>query len=170
MGSFQKTTAGFFLAKNATIVGEVTIGELSSFWFNTVVRGDVAPVHIGRRVNVQDGTVIHCDSGVANTIGDDVTIGHGAIVHGMSVGNGSLIGMGATLLGRTKVGRECLIAAGAVVPPGTDVPDGMLVMGVPGRVIRAVNQEELGYMRWLSGHYVKLAEKHVAGAFQVIRG
>src|SRR4051794_415561 len=114
MSSFTKTLQGFFLAHNATVVGDVSVGELSSFWFNTVVRGDVAPVRIGRRVNIQDGAIIHCDSGVANEIGDDVTIGHAAVVHGMAVGNGTLIGMSATLLGRTKIGSECLIAAGAV--------------------------------------------------------
>jgi carbonic anhydrase/acetyltransferase-like protein (isoleucine patch superfamily) len=168
MALFFRAKGGFFRAHNATVIGDVTIGELSSFWFNTVVRGDVAPVRIGRRVNVQDAAIIHCDSGVPNEIGDDVTIGHGAIVHGMSVGRGSLVGMSATLLGRTRVGCECLIAAGAVLPPGTEVPDRMLVMGVPARVVRPVNEEELGYMRWLSGHYVSLAEKHAAGAFRAV--
>jgi carbonic anhydrase/acetyltransferase-like protein (isoleucine patch superfamily) len=167
MTLFNRTSDGFFLAHNATILGDVTIGESSSFWFNTVVRGDVAPVRIGQRVNVQDGAVIHCDSGVANEIGNDVTIGHGAIVHGVAVGEGSLIGMSATLLGRTRVGRECLIAAGAVVSPDTQVPDRMLVMGVPARVVRPVSEQELGYMRWLSGHYVKLAEQHASGQFPV---
>src|SRR5437868_2955210 len=128
---FTKTAANYFLAHNATLTGDVTIGELASFWFNAVVRGDVAPVTIGRRVNVQDQAVIHCDTGVANVIEDDVTIGHGAIVHGAFVGQGSLIGMGATLLGRTRIGRDCLVAAGAVLSPGTEVPDGMVVMGVP---------------------------------------
>jgi carbonic anhydrase/acetyltransferase-like protein (isoleucine patch superfamily) len=165
MRHFTKSAAGFFLAHNATVVGDVTVGELSSFWFNTVVRGDVAPVRIGNRVNVQDGAVIHCDSGIPNEIGDDVTIGHAAVVHGMSVGRGSLIGMSATLLGRTRIGSECLVAAGAVVPPGLVVPDRMLVMGVPARIVRPVNDEELGYMRWLSEHYVRLAERHVAGEF-----
>ena len=162
---FTKTSNGVFIASNAIVLGDVSVGEASSFWFGVVVRGDVAAVRIGRRVNVQDGSIIHCDSGVPNEIGDDVTIGHRATVHGMSVGSGTLIGMSATLLGRTKIGSECLIAAGAVVPPGLVVPDRMLVMGVPGRIVRQVNEEELKYMRWLSGHYVKLAEKHVAGEF-----
>src|SRR5205814_8614898 len=118
MPRFALSPGGSFVAHNATIVGEVSIGELSSFWFNAVVRGDVAPVTIGRRVNVQDGVVVHCDTDVPNVIEDDVTIGHGAIVHGMFVGRGSLVGMGSTLLSRTKIGRECPIAAGAVVPPG----------------------------------------------------
>ena len=161
MPLFTRTPAGYYLAHNATVTGDVTIGEDSSLWFNAVVRGDVASVTIGRRVNVQDGSVIHCDSGVPNEIEDDVTIGHRAIVHGTFVGQRTLVGMGAILLGRTRIGRECLVAAGAVVPPGLVVPDRMLVMGVPGRIARPVNEEDLKYMRWLSGHYVKLAERYV---------
>src|SRR4051812_21977132 len=165
MPLIARTADNYFLAHNATLTGEIAIGEKTSFWFNAVVRGDVAPVTIGQRVNVQDGAVVHCDTDVPNIIEDDVTIGHGAIVHGMFVGAGSLIGMGATLLGRTKIGRECLIAAGAVVPPGLVVPDRSVVMGVPGKIVRAVSEEELKYMRWLTPHYVELAEKYAAGAF-----
>jgi carbonic anhydrase/acetyltransferase-like protein (isoleucine patch superfamily) len=112
---------------------------------------------------VQDCAVIHCDTDVPNEIEDDVTIGHSAIVHGMFVGRGSLIGMGAKLLGRTKIGRECLVAAGAVVPPGLEVPDRMVVMGVPGKIVRPVKEEELKYMRWLTPHYVEVAEKYIRG-------
>jgi carbonic anhydrase/acetyltransferase-like protein (isoleucine patch superfamily) len=163
MALFTLSPGGYFVAHNATIVGEVSVGELSSFWFNAVVRGDVAPVTIGRRVNVQDGVVVHCDTDVPNVIEDDVTIGHGAIVHGMLVGRGTLIGMGSTLLSRTKIGRECLVAAGAVVPPGLEVPDRMLVMGVPGKVVRPVGEKDLEYMRWLTQHYVELAEEYIRG-------
>ena len=168
MSLFTRTAANVFLAHNATVVGDVSAGEQTSFWFNAVVRGDVAPVTIGKRVNVQDLALIHCDSGVPNVIEDDVTIGHGAIVHGMFVGGGSLIGMGATLLGRTKIGRECLIAAGAVVPPGLDVPARSVVMGVPGKIVREVSEKDLAYMRWLAPHYVELAEKYVAGAIDKV--
>src|SRR6187200_1358731 len=105
MPLFTRSAGNYFVAHNSTLVGEIAVAELSSFWFNAVVRGDVAPITIGRRVNVQDGACVHCDSGVPNVIEDDVTIGHGAIVHGMFVGQGSLIGMGATVLGRTKIGR-----------------------------------------------------------------
>jgi carbonic anhydrase/acetyltransferase-like protein (isoleucine patch superfamily) len=163
MPLFTETREGYFVAHNATIVGDVAIGALSSFWFNAVVRGDVAPVTIGRRVNVQDGVVVHCDTDVPNVIEDDVTIGHGAIVHGAFVGRGSLIGMGSTLLGRTRIGSECLVAAGAVVPPGLDVPDRMLVMGVPGKVVRPVTERDLEYMKWLTSHYVDLARQYVKG-------
>jgi len=165
MALFRRTFAGVLLAHNATVVGDVLIGEQSSVWFNAVIRGDVAPVRIGKRVNVQDNCTIHCDTDVENVIEDDVTIGHGAIVHGLFVGAGSLIGMHATLLSRTRIGRGCLIAAGAVVPPDLVVPDGMAVMGVPGKIVRPVKQDELKYMRWLNPHYVELAEKYSAGAF-----
>jgi carbonic anhydrase/acetyltransferase-like protein (isoleucine patch superfamily) len=163
---FTRTPGNYFKARGAVLTGDVTVGEFSSFWFNSVVRGDVAPVVIGRRVNVQDGAVIHCDSGVPNVIGDDVVIGHGAIVHGAAVGSGSLIGMGATLLGQSKLGQGCFVAAGALVPPGLEVPDGMMVMGVPGKIVRPVKDKEREYMRALVGHYVALAEKYVRGEFE----
>jgi carbonic anhydrase/acetyltransferase-like protein (isoleucine patch superfamily) len=162
MPLFTRTPGNYFVAHNATVVGEARAGELSSFWFNAVVRGDVAPVTIGRRTNVQDGVVVHCDTDVPNVIEGDVTIGHRAVVHGAHVGRGSLIGMGAILLGRTRIGQECLIAAGAVVPPGLEVPDRKLVAGVPGRIVRPVGEKDLVYMRWLTGHYIELAERYVS--------
>ena len=165
MQLMTRTPRNYFLMHNATITGDVTIGEQSSFWFNAVVRGDVAPVTIGRRVNVQDHVVIHCDTDIANIIEDDVSIGHGAIVHGTFVGAGTLIGMNATVLGRTRIGRQCLIAAGAVVPPGLEVPDRMVVMGVPGKIVRPVNEEELKYLHWLPQRYIELAEAYLAGMF-----
>jgi carbonic anhydrase/acetyltransferase-like protein (isoleucine patch superfamily) len=166
MVRFIRVEPGFFRPENCTIVGDVSIGPDSSVWFGAVIRGDVAPVVIGKRVNVQDNAVIHCDSGVANVIEDDVTIGHGAIVHGKHVGRGSLIGMGSTLLSRSVVGSECLIAAGAVVPPDLAVPDRMVVMGVPGKIVRPVKAEELQYMQWLTVHYLELAKEYAAGKFK----
>jgi carbonic anhydrase/acetyltransferase-like protein (isoleucine patch superfamily) len=159
------TQTGFYRPENCTIVGDVTIGLDCSVWFGAVIRGDVAPVRIGSRVNVQDNAVIHCDTDVPNVIGDDVTIGHGAIVHGKEVGAGTLIGMGATLLSRSVIGRRCLVAAGAVVPPDFVVPDGMLIMGVPGKVFRPVSGKDLQYMQWLTEHYLDLAQRYAAGKF-----
>ena len=165
MPYFTEAPGGYFVSHNCTITGNVRVGRQASFWFNAVVRGDVAPVTIGSRVNVQDGAVIHCDTGVPNIIEDDVTIGHRAVVHGTNVGRGSLIGMGAVLLSRTRIGKECLVAAGAVAPPDLQVPDRMVVMGVPGKIVRPVKEEELQYMRWLVDHYIELARKHIAGEF-----
>src|SRR3954463_9004510 len=155
MPHFSQTPGNYFRANSATLTGELTIGALASFWFNAVVRGDVAPITIGPRTNVQDGAVIHCDTDVPNVIGRDVVIGHGAIVHGAKVGDRCLIGMGATLLSGTKLGDDVFIAAGAVVPPNLQVPDGMMVMGVPGKIVRAVSEKEREYMRWLAQHYVE---------------
>ena len=158
-----------FIAPSASVIGDVVLAANTSVWFNATLRGDVAPIRIGARSNVQDGAVLHVDPDTPCLIGDDMTIGHGAIVHGMFVGQGSLVGMGATLLGRTKIGRGCLVAAGAVVPPGLEVPDGMAVMGVPGKIVRPVKDEERKYMQWLSAHYVELARKYVAGADPRVR-
>lgn len=149
------------LADSARVTGEVNLGKGVSIWYGCVVRGDVAPVSIGPGTNVQDNAVVHCDSGVPNIIGADVTIGHGAIVHGRSVGDGTLIGMGAKVLGRTVIGSRCLVAAGAVVPPGMTVADDMVVMGIPGRVIRETSEEEKRYLAWLAPHYVNLARDYV---------
>jgi carbonic anhydrase/acetyltransferase-like protein (isoleucine patch superfamily) len=163
---FKKTSGNWYAAPTGVVVGDVTIGEDSSVWFGACIRGDVAPVVIGKRVNVQDNAVIHCDSGVANVIEDDVVIGHNATVHGAHVGAGSLIGMAATVLGQTKIGKNCLIAAGAVVPPGMVVPDGHVVMGVPGKVVRPTNDKEKEYMSWLAPHYVELAKKYASEGFE----
>ena len=164
--TFRRTSDGIFLAANATVVGDVVLGEASSVWFNAVIRGDVAPIRIGRRVNVQDNATVHCDAGVEHVIEDDVTIGHGAVVHGAFVGAGTLIGMGAAVLGQSRIGLRCLIAAGAVVPPGLVVPDDHCVMGVPGKVVRPVRDDERRYMLHLTQHYVDLAARHAAGAFR----
>lgn len=158
-----QSPAGWFHAHNATIVGDVTIGPESSLWFNVIVRGDVAPVRIGQRVNIQDAAIVHCDKGVTNMIEDDVSIAHGAIVHGAFVGQGSLIGIGAKILGRARIGRQCLVAAGAVVPPGLEVPDRMVVMGIPGKIVRPVKEEELVYFQRVTQTYMELARQYVEG-------
>lgn len=149
-----------FLADTARVMGHVTLGESVSVWYGAAVRGDVASITIGGGSNVQDNATVHCDSGVPNVIGRDVTIGHNAVVHGMSVGDGTLIGMHATVMGRTNIGKGCLIAAGTVVPPGLEVPDGMVVMGVPGRITRQVNEKEREYLAWLPAHYRALAKRY----------
>jgi carbonic anhydrase/acetyltransferase-like protein (isoleucine patch superfamily) len=151
---------GVFLADTARVLGEVELAPDVSIWYGVSIRGDVAKVTIGQGTNVQDNAVIHCDSNVPNTIGRDVTIGHGAIVHGVSVGDGTLIGMGATVLGGTRIGRRCLVAAGAVVPPNMQVPDDTMVVGVPARIARPTNEKERMYLAWLAPHYVKLARLH----------
>ncbi|MFA9476923.1 gamma carbonic anhydrase family protein [Phycisphaerales bacterium AB-hyl4] len=156
----MKRVKNVYLADTARVRGEVQLGENVSLWYGAVIRGDVAAVTVGEGTNIQDNAVVHCDSNVPNHIGRDVTIGHSAIVHGKRIGDGTLIGMHATVLGQTEIGKGCLIAAGCVVPPGLIVPDGMVVMGVPGRVVRPTRPKEQEYLAWLAPHYVKQAKLH----------
>lgn len=156
----MRETNGIYLADTARVVGDVRLSRGVSVWYGAVIRGDVAPIVIGERSNVQDNAVIHCDHLYANVIGRDVIIGHSAVVHGESIGDNTLIGIGAKVLGRTRIGSGCLIAAGAVVPPGLVVPDGAVVMGVPGKVVRDVNDADRAYLAKLPGHYEALAKRH----------
>lgn len=162
---FGKSKSNWYFAPNSTVVGDVEIGTDSSIWFNVVIRGDIAPIRIGRRVNVQDQAVIHCDNGIQNVIEDDVCIGHSAIVHGKFVGAGSLIAMGSRLLGRSKVGRGCIVAAGAVLAEGSEVPDGMVAMGVPAKIIRPVRSDEIELISQIASGYVELAGRYFRDGF-----
>jgi len=149
-----------YIADTARVMGEVELGTDVSVWYGALIRGDVAKIIIGQGTNIQDNATVHCDHGKPNIIGKHVTIGHNAVVHGQSIGDGSLIGMHATVLGGTTIGKNCLIAAGAVVPPGLEVPDGSVVMGVPGKVRRDTTDQEKEYLQFLPPHYVKLAQRH----------
>lgn len=154
---------GAYIADTARVVGEVELGQDVSLWYGVSIRGDVAKVVIAEGTNVQDNAVIHCDFGFPNLIGRHTSIGHGALVHGEWVGDGCLIGMGAILLGRSKVGHGCMIAAGAVVPPGMEVPDGMVVMGVPGKIVRPVSEQEKEYLLAIPPRYVEMGKLHASG-------
>jgi carbonic anhydrase/acetyltransferase-like protein (isoleucine patch superfamily) len=160
---------GAYIADTARVVGEVDLGEDANLWYGVAVRGDVGRVTIGARTNLQDNVVVHCDDDIPNVIGSDVTVGHGAIVHGASVGDGSLIAIGARLLTNTQIGKRCLVAAGSVVPPGLVVPDDSVVMGVPGRIIRRTNETERAYLRDVPPRYVALARMHAAGEGPLVR-
>ena len=131
-----------FVAPGAMIIGDVAIGGESSVWFNTVLRGDLEPIQIGCRTNIQDGTVIHMDKGTPCLIGDDVTVGHGAILHSCAIENDALIGMGAILLTGSRIGEGAIIAAGTLVLEGQEIPAGTVAMGVPAKVRREVTEEE----------------------------
>ena len=141
-------------------MGQVKLGKNVNIWYGATVRGDVAPITIGDGTNIQEGATVHCDGGVPNDIGANITIGHGAIVHGRSVGDGSLIGMGAVLLGSSVVGKNCLIAARALVTEGAVIPDNSIVMGIPGKVVKQVTEEQLTSMHENTAHYVELAKQH----------
>lgn len=153
-GLFQPVEGGAFVASNAIVTGDVTLGEDCGIWFGCVLRGDDAPLTIGRRTNVQDLTMIHADTGVPNVIGEECTIGHRVVLHGARVGDRCLIGMGAILLGGSVIGDESLVAAGAVVKEGFVVPPRSLVVGLPGKVIRTLTDADIAAFRASAQGYV----------------
>ncbi len=159
----MRAVKDFFIADTARVVGEVSISKDANLWYGVAIRGDVAPITIGQRTNVQDNVVIHCDKGHPNIIGNDVTIGHGAIVHGIEVGDGSMIGMGAIVLGGSRIGKGSIVAAGALVPQGMEVPDGHVAMGVPAKVVRETNDHEKKYLADIPPRYVEIARLHAEG-------
>ncbi len=155
--------ASVFVAENAAIIGDVVIGDESSIWYATTVRGDVMPIRIGARTSIQDNTVIHVTSDYAGTdIGDDCTIGHSAIIHACTVESFCLIGMGAILLDGARIGTGSLVGAGALVTPGTNIPPGSLVIGSPAKVKRPLNDKEREQIRYGAAHYVELARAYLA--------
>ena len=146
-----------FIADNATLIGDVSIGEDASIWFNVVARGDEDVITIGDRSNIQDGTVLHADAGVPLTIGEGVTVGHKAMLHGCTIEDGALIGMGATVLNGAVIGRNCLIGAGALIPEGKVIPDGSLVMGMPGKVVRELDAAGIeGLLKSAQGYQAQM--------------
>ena len=149
----------------AIVCGDVTLGAGASVWPTAVVRGDSAPIVIGAGTNVQDGAVLHVDAGVPCTVGDRVAIGHRAIVHGATVEDECLIGMGAIVLNRVRVGRGSIIGAGALCPEGMVVPPGSLVLGIPGRVVRQTTAAEQERIARTVASYLALQERHRAGEF-----
>jgi carbonic anhydrase/acetyltransferase-like protein (isoleucine patch superfamily) len=156
-----------YVAPGAVLVGEVSLGADASVWFHTTVRGDLAPITIGAESNIQDGCVVHVDRGLPARIGDRVTVGHGAVVHAAIIEDDVLVAMQAVVLSGCRVGRNCLIGAGAVLPEGTEVPAGSLVLGVPGRVVRALRPEEIQRVHDNACSYVNLARAYRDGAIRV---
>ncbi len=129
-------------AHDADIIGNVTIGDESSVWYHAVIRGDMAPIVIGSGTNIQDGVVVHTDKDFPVHVGNSVSVGHNAVLHGCTIGHNTVIGMGAVVLNGAKIGEDCIVGAGSVVTQGKEIPDGMLVMGTPARVIRPLTEEE----------------------------
>jgi carbonic anhydrase/acetyltransferase-like protein (isoleucine patch superfamily) len=158
-----------YVAPTAVILGDVTLGAEASVWYTSVLRGDMAPIRIGARSNIQDGTIVHVDEGISCTVGERVGVGHRAILHGCIVEDDCLIGMGSILLNRCRIGAGSLVAAGAVVPEGMEVPPGSLVMGVPGRIVRRVDQALAARIAETWSHYVEQAKVHRAGKYPLHR-
>jgi carbonic anhydrase/acetyltransferase-like protein (isoleucine patch superfamily) len=152
------------VASTAIVCADVTLARGVTVWYGSVIRGDSAPITVGELTNVQDMAVIHADTGVPNDIGSQVSIGHGATVHGRRVGDRCLIGMGAILLGACEIGDECIVAAGSVVREGAVIPPRSLVAGVPARVVRQVSDEEIAQLVHHAEHYYEvLGKSHVRG-------
>lgn len=150
----------YYVAPSADVIGSVRLGDGASIWFNAVLRGDNDWIIIGAGSNVQDGSIVHVDPGVPVVVGDNVTIGHGVMLHGCTIGAGSLVGNRATVLDGAKIGAGCLIAAGALITPNTEIPAGSVVMGAPGKVVRAIAERDVARMRSGSEAYLAKAREY----------
>ena len=153
----------YFVAQNAAVIGSVVMEHNASVWYNVTVRGDNEVITLGENVNVQDGSVLHTDSGVPLLLERNVSIGHLVMLHGCTVRENSLIGIGAIVLNRAVIGRNCLIGAGSLVTEGKEIPDGSLVLGRPGRVMRSLTPEEIALNTWIAEHYVERAGRYRKG-------
>lgn len=152
-----------WIADSAQVMGDVQLGADASVWFGTVVRGDTAHITIGEGTNVQDASVLHADEGMPLTIGRHVTVGHQVMLHGCTIGNESLIGIGAIVLNGAKIGKNCLVGAGALVTEGKEFPDGSMIIGSPARVVRQLTPEQIEGLRRSAQHYIHNARRFRAG-------
>jgi carbonic anhydrase/acetyltransferase-like protein (isoleucine patch superfamily) len=158
--SHVEAHAESWVAPNATLVGKVKLEPGASVWFNAVLRGDNELIHIGENSNVQDGTVMHTDMGFPLAIGKGVTIGHNAMLHGCTVGDYSLIGINAVILNGAKIGKYCIIGANSLIGEGKEIPDGSLVMGSPGKVVRELTELQKKMLEASAAHYVHNAQRY----------
>jgi len=152
----------YFVAPNAAVIGSVLMKRNASVWFNVTVRGDNDLITLGENVNVQDGSVVHTDGGISVTLEKNVSVGHLVMLHGCTIGENSLIGIGAIVLNRAVIGRNCLVGAGATVTEGKVIPDGSLVLGV-NKIVRSLSPEEIAMNTWIAEHYVERAGHYRAG-------
>ncbi len=162
-GAEPQLAAGAWVADSAQVIGAVRLGENASVWFGTVVRGDTESITIGAGSNVQDASVLHADFGKPLVIGERVTVGHKVMLHGCTIGDESLIGIGAVVLNGAKIGKQCLVGAGALVTEGKEFPDGSMIIGSPARVIRQLTPEQIEGLRQSAQHYVANARRFKAG-------
>jgi carbonic anhydrase/acetyltransferase-like protein (isoleucine patch superfamily) len=153
----------YFVAPNAAVIGSVVMRHNASVWWSVTLRGDNDVITLGENVNVQDGSVLHTDGGVPLVLERNVSIGHLVMLHGCTVRENSLIGIGAIVLNRVVVGRNCLVGAGSLIPEGKVIPDGSLVLGVPGKVVRSLTPEEIAMNTWIADHYVERATRYRQG-------
>lgn len=156
-----------WVAPSADVIADVVLGEEASVWFGAVIRGDNTTITIGARSNVQEGAMLHSDAGVPLTVGADCTIGHHAILHGCTIGEASLVGMGAIVLNRATIGRECIVGAGALVTEGKSFPDGSLIVGSPARAVRTLDEPTRAFLRASAAHYVDKAKACATGLVRI---
>ena len=149
-----------WVADNATVIGRVALGEGASVWYGATIRGDNDWITVGRRSNVQDGSVLHTDPGFPLTLGDGVTVGHQVMLHGCTVGDNSLIGIQSVLLNGAKIGRDSIVGAGSLVTEGKEFPDGALIVGSPAKVVRMLTPEQIERLKGSAAHYVANAQRH----------
>ncbi len=154
---------GHFIAPNAAVIGNVILEAGASVWFSVVIRGDNEPIHIGAGSNIQDGTVCHSDPDFPLTIGENVTVGHNAMLHGCTIGDGTLVGINAVVLNGARIGKNCVIGANSLVPEGMEIPDGSLVMGVPARIKRELSAEQQELFSHNAAHYIENALRYNSG-------
>ena len=156
----QTSDDNFWIAPNASVIGEVNLERDASIWFNAILRADNEPITIGEGSNVQDGAIIHTDPGYACNIGKKVTVGHMAMLHGCSIGDGSLIGIGSVVLNGAKIGKNCIIGSKALVTEGMEVPDGSMVLGIPGKIKKTLTEEEQSVVPLGADHYIDNYKKY----------
>jgi carbonic anhydrase/acetyltransferase-like protein (isoleucine patch superfamily) len=149
-----------WVAPNATVIGDVRLGANASIWWNATLRGDNDPIHIGENSNIQDGSVLHTDEGVPMHIGANVTVGHLVMLHGCTVGDGSLIGIGSIVLNGAVIGKNSIVGANTLIPEGKTYPDRVLIVGSPGKVVRELSDEEVGRLSHAADHYVNNARRY----------
>lgn len=162
-----RVAASAWVADSAQVMGNVELAEDANVWFGAILRGDNELLHIGRGSNIQDGTMVHSDHGFPMTLGENVTVGHRVTLHGCTVGDGSLIGIGAVVLNGAKIGRNCLVGAGALVTEGKEFPDGSMIIGSPAKVVRQLAPEQIEGMRRSAVHYVDNAKRFKAGLVKI---
>ena len=156
-----------WVADSAQVVGRITLAENASVWYGAVLRGDNDTIHIGRNSNVQDGSVLHTDHGTPLTVGENVTIDHQVTLHGCTIGDGSLVGIGSTVLNNARIGRNSIVGAGTLIPEGKEFPDGVLIVGVPGKVVRALTPEQIARLHASAAHYVQQQRRHATALRRV---
>lgn len=162
-GLVPQVAASTWVADSAQVIGDVTLGEDVSIWFGSVLRGDADSLHIGAGSNIQDASVLHADLGKPLVVGERVTVGHQVMLHGCTIGDESLIGIGAVILNGAKIGKNCLVGAGALVTEGKEFPDGSMIIGSPAKVVRQLSPEQIEGLRKSAQHYIDNARRYKSG-------